>query len=308
MKLLVPTPTKDKYWLNIEKSIRKIFFSVYKDLFVLIKPEQQLYNAKDPLSDAIMASKVAFDNGSFSGKFNSSITKQLRAMGAKYNPSTKTWKMPTKDLPPNIQATLAMRGQKDIQLNEQAISIIDEINIGNIIDDSRIEIEYSKTVKAMNADIDKSIGIAFVLTEEQQEIIAEEWAENLDLYIRDFLVENILELREDVLDNTSRGGRAENLVDMIMSRYGVTDSKAKFLARQETSLLMSKMRETRYTAAGLEKYKWLTSNDERVRDRHKELNNKVFFWTDPPIVDEKGNRANPGEDFNCRCVAVPIIE
>lgn len=308
MKLLPPAPIKDKYWIGIEKLIQRVFFGAYRALFILTRPEQKLYNSKDPLSQAIMASKVGFNNGSFFGKFSSSTTKQLRAMGAKYDSSSRTWKLPTKSLPATIQATLADRDRKDTVVNDEAISIIDDLDVPKIIEDSGIEIAYSKTVRSMSTDIDKSIGINVTLTKEQQEIIAQEWTNNLDLYINNFMDENIAELRGAILGNTLRGSRAENLVDIISSRFDVTKSKAKFLARQETSLLMSKMRETRYKDAGLNKYKWLTSNDVRVRDRHKELNKKTYFWSDPPIVDEKGNRAHPGEDFNCRCVAVPIIE
>jgi SPP1 gp7 family putative phage head morphogenesis protein len=68
---------------------------------------------------------------------------------------------------------------------------------------------------------------------------------------------------------------------IIMDNYGVGQRKAKFLARQETALLMSKFHEQRYKEIGVTKYIWSTSNDgDRVRDDHKVLNNKVFFVTD----------------------------
>ena len=308
MKLLPAAPLKDKYWISIERLIQKVFFEAYRDLFILTRPEQKLYNSKDPLSIAIMASRVGFSNGTFFGKFSSSTTKQLREMGAKYDPSSKTWKLPTKGLPATIQATLSAKDSEDALVNDQALSIIDNLDIPKIIEDSGIEIAYNKSIRSMSTDIDKSIGIKVVLTEEQQEIIAKEWTDNLDLYIQNFMAENITELRQEVLDNTIRGSRAENLVDIIGGRFNVTKSKAKFLARQETSLLMSKMRETRYKDAGLNKYKWLTSGNEKVRDSHKRLNNNEYFWSDPPIVDDKGKRAHPGEDFNCVCIAVPILE
>jgi uncharacterized protein with gpF-like domain len=50
-----------------------------------------------------------------------------------------------------------------------------------------------------------------------------------------------------------------------------------------------------------------------VRKRHRELgamseSGTVFKYSEPPIVDVRtGRRANPGEDFQCRCTANPII-
>jgi SPP1 gp7 family putative phage head morphogenesis protein len=53
---------------------------------------------------------------------------------------------------------------------------------------------------------------------------------------------------------------------------------------------------------------WSTSHDRRVRDSHKELNGRVFTWDNPPIVDPaRGRRAHPGQDYGCRCVAVPVM-
>lgn len=79
------------------------------------------------------------------------------------------------------------------------------------------------------------------------------------------------------------------------------------MARQETSLLTAKYRKLRYTDVGITKYRWSTSHDDRVRKRHKELDGQVFDFEAPPIVNEKGDRKNPGEDFGCRCQAIPII-
>jgi SPP1 gp7 family putative phage head morphogenesis protein len=71
---------------------------------------------------------------------------------------------------------------------------------------------------------------------------------------------------------------------------------------------MSKFREERYKSIGVLKYRWSSSNDERVRDRHRELNGKIFEWTNPPISGANGERQHAGEPFGCRCVAVAIVD
>ena len=58
----------------------------------------------------------------------------------------------------------------------------------------------------------------------------------------------------------------------------------------------------------MEEYVWSTSQDSRVRDSHRRLNRKKFRWDDPPVVDPKtGRRCHPGEDYGCRCVALPVF-
>jgi uncharacterized protein with gpF-like domain len=38
------------------------------------------------------------------------------------------------------------------------------------------------------------------------------------------------------------------------------------------------------------------------------LNGMKFSWTEPPITNKQtGARNNPGCDFGCRCLALPVI-
>ena len=106
-----------------------------------------------------------------------------------------------------------------------------------------------------------------------------------------------------------RGSRAENMVKTIISEYGVSRRKAKFLARQETALLMSKYQEERFKDVGVTKYRWSAAMDARTRPDHKLLDGKIISWDSPPITNRKtGARNHAGADYNCRCVAIAIAE
>ena len=61
----------------------------------------------------------------------------------------------------------------------------------------------------------------------------------------------------------------------------------------------------RYKSVGVQKYRWSTAGDNRVRPEHKALNGKIFDWDNPPL--STGGK-HPGEDFGCRCIAIPIVE
>lgn len=67
---------------------------------------------------------------------------------------------------------------------------------------------------------------------------------------------------------------------------------------------------TRHEELGIKRYMWISSRDERVRKRHKELDRTIHDWSDPPVVDPKtGRRCHPGEDYGpCRCTASPLVD
>jgi SPP1 gp7 family putative phage head morphogenesis protein len=158
-------------------------------------------------------------------------------------------------------------------------------------------------------DVVKSVAIPPKLTSQAKEAISKSWANNLDLYIKGWADEAILKLRGKVMDNTMRGQRSANMIKSIVEEYGVSQRKAKFLARQETSLLMSKFQEERYKDVGITKYRWSGSMDKRERHDHKLLEGKIISWDSPPITNrETGARNHAGQDFGCRCVAIPIVE
>ncbi|WP_157956227.1 phage minor head protein [Acuticoccus yangtzensis] len=58
----------------------------------------------------------------------------------------------------------------------------------------------------------------------------------------------------------------------------------------------------RQTGLGIEQYIWRSRDDGLVRDLHAGHDDKVFSWSRPP---EGGH---PGEAFNCRCVAEPVVD
>ena len=52
----------------------------------------------------------------------------------------------------------------------------------------------------------------------------------------------------------------------------------------------------------VDRYIWRSNDDSRVRAVHAEYDDHIFLWSAPP---EGGH---PGQDWNCRCTAEPIID
>lgn len=99
----------------------------------------------------------------------------------------------------------------------------------------------------------------------------------------------------------SVGLRVEELQAMLVERGNVSESRAELIARDQTLKLNGAVTQIRQENAGVDSYTWSTSLDERVREEHAALEGQTFSWSSPPSV------GHPGEDFSCRCVALPVI-
>lgn len=107
---------------------------------------------------------------------------------------------------------------------------------------------------------------------------------------------------------TASGARHEDVAPEIADRLGVGFSRAKLIARDQTNKINSQMAQASAASAGIEEYTWGTAKDENVRPDHKRLQGRRFRYDDPPVTDQRtGRRNNPGEDIQCRCVAIPVI-
>lgn len=123
---------------------------------------------------------------------------------------------------------------------------------------------------------------------------------NVDL-IKSIQREELDKVR-DILSEAEAGAwRAEDLSDRLEEEFGVTRSRADLIARDQVLKLNGQITQARQTSAGIEEYIWMTSNDERVRDSHAELEGTRQRWDTPP---EPGH---PGDDYQCRCTAYPVV-
>jgi SPP1 gp7 family putative phage head morphogenesis protein len=55
------------------------------------------------------------------------------------------------------------------------------------------------------------------------------------------------------------------------------------------------------------KYEWSGVMDRRERKSHRELEGKIISWDNPPDVGN-GRKCHPGQDYQCRCCAIPVFD
>ena len=124
------------------------------------------------------------------------------------------------------------------------------------------------------------------------------------------------DMREIILNGFSHGRSIRSITKEIQNVYGLAKSKARLIARDQLSTLYADITEQQQRDAGCDEYKWSSSKDSRVRECHRELDGQILKWDDPPRMwyMTKGGkvytdrRCHPGEDYQCRCVAIPVFK
>lgn len=292
----------------------EIYLPLMKELGA---PVNRLTNSTDDLIDAIRSGKIYFDRGQFRGRFNAATSRELKRIGAKWDRQQGSFKIPLGSLSIEIKTAVQTAEHNLSKTFERINSKLREILPEKISDKLKIEKLFDTTLLKIDHEVTKSLRGMVVtpeLSRDQRAKIAEDYTKNMRLYVKDFTEKEIVRLRKQIEKNAVSGKRYENLVKDIQESYNVTQNKAKFLARQETSLLMTKFKEIRYTDAGVKEYIWgcvAGSKNHPVRPWHKALEGKTFSWNHPPVTTKPGEpvrRNNPGQDYNCRCFARPVVK
>lgn len=309
---------KEVFYLPIEKYLNKLFIAtIYRPLLDIVSEEigdtWLKENSKEDLIRAILSGRIQYTGEHFEGKFNSLISKEISKLGGHWDKKWKRWYLPKNLLPYDVQDAIGQASLKFTDLTNKIETKLANLQQQMLDFNGKYDMDslFEQTVRRLEEGFQegaKGFIVTPELTPEMIKMIAEKWSDNLNLYIKNWTLESIQRLRDRVLVNTFKGNRAQNLVGILEHDFGMSENKAKFLARQETALLMSQFREERFKSAGVQKYRWSTSGDSRVRERHRELNGQVFTWDNPPIIDELGHRGHPGQDYNCRCIAIPLID
>jgi len=318
---LSPIRKSTEGYEQIEAAILKAF---KQHIYIPILKEfsqtgKALKNAPYDLYEAIRSGRIQYADGKFKGKFNATISEELKELGAKWDRGSESFKLEKAKISPEIRMAIgasrtAFEQKLDVVDRKLADILPEEITerlkLKKMFDTNlwKVERDFQKSVKGLT--------VAPQLTKDQAKKLSDEWTLNMDKWINDFLTEHIVDLRKDIQKSVFAGNRYESAVGMIRENYGVAERKAKFLARQETSLMMAKFTETRYQAAGVNEYKWGCVSGTAahpVRPMHRALGDRskkgeTFKWDDPPITNENGDRNNPHEDYNCRCFAIPVVK
>lgn len=306
-------------WEALERLLIELFKTeVYLPLIKVIHPQKKVINSINDLLQSILSGHIRYRDNGFVGVFSAEVSKQLRSMGAVWSKRRLGWSIRESLLSGDILDAIRQAKSRDEALQRKVKGVLDSLDSEKIAGGFDATSLFEKVTSNTDRDFRKSVkelAMQPKLSPHTIEKLSSDYNENLRLYIRKFTDKQILELRKEVTDMTFKGERSRELAKKIEASYGVSKSKAKFLARQETNLLTSKLKEARYADVGVNEYRWQSvtgTSEHPVRPMHKALNDRskrgeTFEFSSPPVDDPKGTRHNPGENFGCRCVAVPVV-
>jgi SPP1 gp7 family putative phage head morphogenesis protein len=299
---------KPSYFEPIETDILNFLYAqFYAPILEITDTPRTLVNSTSYLMWAIRTGKIQYDGGVFRGEFNLTLSRELSAF-AMYDRRSRTWKG---NPPPDVKAAAVVA-------NGKRTEIVGRLNTAL----RDIEARIDQQIKSLSFGLDmplfsmeegvkselQGVGVYSPFTDGEKKAMRDRYTFNQQKNVKDWAPEQVVRLRE-MVQQYQMTGDTRSLREMIENQWSVSANKARFLARQETSLFFSNLQLDRAGRAGVRRYRWSTSHDVRVRQDHKDLQGTIVSLDSPPIVDKKtGRRAHAGEDYGCRCAKIWILD
>jgi SPP1 gp7 family putative phage head morphogenesis protein len=181
------------------------------------------------------------------------------------------------------------------------LGVIAEGMVGRIL-----RLESERHTKKWMASVRATIGIdlaAVVSQEDLAEYLIDANRRNAGL-IQSLARDTVGKIERATYDAVLQGQTAAQLRKRLTDEFGVADRRAKVIARDQVAKTTSDLNRLRHVQAGVTSYTWMTSRDERVRPRHKELDGKEYEYGKPTGAEQG---LPPGQPIMCRCVARGIV-
>lgn len=170
-----------------------------------------------------------------------------------------------------------------------------------------LDLEGQKHTKQFAASAKKALGIdlsAIINNADLSQLMQTAATRNAGL-IKGLADDAVTRVSTAVTNAVMAGKSAKELKQELVKQFGFSDSRAKLIARDQTAKFNSDLNRFRQQQAGIEKYTWRTSADERVRPRHRALEGNVYAYGEPTGAEDG---LPPGQPVQCRCVAQAIVD
>lgn len=316
-----PIHHRDEYTAGVERNLldwfkETIFDSLLDIVSVVRTNAEKPYEKKEhsAIWDALLAGVIWYAHGVFSGTFNAAISRELRAIGARKIPTG--FALAQSEVPIVLRGVVAQSAMRSAALHTEIIGTI--ATMEEHIAAAPIGLVFPKTVDRIVDDLQEQFVQSVSKVEGLSAVtpvpaglrneLRDDLTEEANLEVKGFSLEQLQQLRDDVQQNLAAGARSDRLIEIIEARFGVSKRRARGIADNAVSRIVSKFRERRYREIGSTEYDWETQRDGREREDHRALDRQRFSWSSKPVTNRAtGARNHPGEDHNCRCVARPVI-
>lgn len=202
-----------------------------------------------------------------------------------------------------------LKGMQGGQIDKKK-SVAAAKKIRDSIKDKELKAEIQKTadtviklgVKEATRSTTKTLGVPVKVPVMYLNNSATEWGERAYQSVKDYL-------------NTI-GGRVENSFTeaQIKAILKTLKKGPQKISRLSVTDLNGNVSELIQSYLGCDRYMWVTAKDDRVRPCHASFDGKIFKWDSPPEIWQMsggrrvytGRHCHPGQDYNCRCVALSV--
>lgn len=170
-----------------------------------------------------------------------------------------------------------------------------------------LDLEAQRHTESFMATAKRALGInlsSVVRDEDLADYLQAAVARNASL-IQSLSDDIVKRIEQTFYTNSIAGNSVTTLRKELQKQFGITDRRAKLIARDQTGKFNSDLNKIRQQQAGVTSYVWMTSHDERVRALHRQLDGKTYKWGETTGAEDG---LPPGQPINCRCVARGIVE
>lgn len=160
----------------------------------------------------------------------------------------------------------------------------------------------AKSRATLANQVASALGVTLVSNDKGMQALIDQFALDNARKIQGITQTYATQIADRVGEAVRTGTRHEDLRAELVERFGVAASRATTIARTQIAALYGQTNAQQQKNAGITRFTWRTSHDERVRPEHQALDNEIFEYSAPPAV------GIPGEDYNCRCYAEPVLD
>lgn len=173
--------------------------------------------------------------------------------------------------------------------------------------------EWRKTVKAaVGIDISETYYKGGIF-----EQVRKAWVDSIAQLASDLIKETVQDMSSQIITGYQTGVPYETILEELQKTFNNSRGIIESLAADQVSSLNSELVERQQRDAGVKNYIWKSMGDDRVRQSHRAFDGKMFSWDAPPdgwyVTKSRGlvltgRRCHPGQDYNCRCRALPVFD
>lgn len=204
----------------------------------------------------------------------------------------------------------AVKAQIDKRIEERGLDAL--IGKTGVNARNREVRDWKKTIK-QTFDIDIEEGY---YKEGQYQQMVEQWATTNISMIKSLIDGMIDKMAETIMEARAKRMPMKDMLKNVQKEYESGRMRARLMARDQMVKLNTQLTKAQQGEAGIDSYIWTTMHDKRVRACHRSFSGKVFKWDNPPEswyrtstgIVHTGKRYNPGEDYGCRCYALPVFD